>query len=134
MAIARHAYCRATFKLDYLHKEGLPDWLGAVDPLLEALTGTRLMGLHKFLPYRRWFRHELVGYARDVLTDPQTARQPYWNAASLPGLLDDHVHGRRNLMRELNAVLTLEAVDRLLVRGAVDAAEEAEPAVHTVSP
>ena len=42
LAIARRLFCRATFKLDYLHKEGLPDWLGPFDPLLDVLSGTNL--------------------------------------------------------------------------------------------
>ena len=116
-AIARRLFCRATFKLDYFHKEGLPDWLGPSEPLLGALAHTDLLGLHKFLPYRSWFRRELSGYARDVLTDPQTARQPYWNPKALPKLIEDHVRGRHNRLRELNAVLTLQAVERLLVKG-----------------
>ena len=133
LAIARRLFCRATFKLDYLHKEGLPDWLGPYDVLLDALARTNLLGLHKFLPYRSWFRRELSDYARAVLTDPQTARQPYWNAQVLPALIDDHVRGRHNRVRELNAVLTLEAVERLLVRNSVRVAEETKRVVQPKS-
>ena len=125
-AIARRLFCWATFKLDYLHKEGLPDCLGSIDPLLSALAGTNLLGLHKFLPYRSWFRRELSDYVRAVLTDTQTARQPYWNAKALPALVDDHVRGRHNRLRELNAVLTLEAVDRVLLRESVRVANAAQ--------
>ena len=130
LAIAHRLFCRTTFKLDYLHKEGLPDWLGPFDPLLDALARTNLLGLHKFLPYRSWFRRELSDYARAVLTDPQTARQPYWNARVLPALIDDHVRGRHNRVRELNAVLTVEAVERLLVRDSVRVAEETKRVVR----
>ena len=100
------------------------------DPLLDALARTNLLGLHKFLPYRSWFRRELSDYARAVLTDPQTARQPYWNARVLPALIDDHVRGRHNRVRELNAVLTVEAVERLLVRDSVRVAEETKRVVR----
>jgi asparagine synthase (glutamine-hydrolysing) len=75
------------------------------------------MGLHKYLPYRPWFRRELANYVTDVLTDPQTARLPYWNAGALSSIARDHVAGRRNYVREINTVVTLAAVDRLLVRG-----------------
>ncbi len=78
-AFAHRLFCQATFKLDYFDKEGLPDWLGPLDQVLNALQGTGLLGLHKFLPYRRWFRRELSSYVRDVVTDAQTSRQPYWN-------------------------------------------------------
>jgi hypothetical protein len=32
-------------------------------------------------------------------------------------MASDHISGRRNYVREINAVLTLEAIDRLLLRG-----------------
>ena len=132
LAIAHRLFCQATFKLDYLHKEGLPGWLGPLDPMLDALQGTGLLGLHKFLSYRGWFRRELSEYVRDVVTDAQTARQPYWNGKALPGLVDDHVRGRHNRLRELNAILTLEAVDRLLIREIASAGPQ-EPSAQATS-
>jgi asparagine synthase (glutamine-hydrolysing) len=113
----RRLFSEVTFKLDYLHKEGLPDWLAPFDPLLGSLSATGVLGLHKYLPYRRWFRGELASHVRNVLTDPRTARLPYWTAASIGAVADDHIAGRRNYVREINAVLTLEAIDRVLVRG-----------------
>src|SRR5436190_21276014 len=53
----RRLYAEVTFKLDYLHKEGLPGWLAPLDPMLNSLSGSGLLGLHKFLPYRRWFQN-----------------------------------------------------------------------------
>jgi len=114
---ARTLFAAVTFKLDYLHKEGLPDWLMPFEPALGALDHAGLLGLHKYLPYRLWFRHELATYVTDVLTDPQTARLPYWDAAMLSSIARDHVAGRHNYVREINAVVTLAAIDRLLVRG-----------------
>ena len=32
-------------------------------------------------------------------------------------MVDDHIAGRRNWVREINIVMTLEAVERLLLRG-----------------
>jgi hypothetical protein len=32
-------------------------------------------------------------------------------------MAEDHIHGRKNYLREINAVVTLAAVDRLLFRG-----------------
>jgi len=71
----------------------------------------------KYLPYRRWFQRELASYVTDVVTDPQTARLPYWNAGVLSSIASDHIAGRRNYVREINALVTLSAVDRLLLRG-----------------
>jgi asparagine synthase (glutamine-hydrolysing) len=87
------------------------------EPALGALDHAGVLGLHKYLPYRLWFRHELADYVTDVLTDSLTTRLPYWNAGMLASIVRDHVAGRHNYVREINAVLTLAAVDRLLVRG-----------------
>ena len=113
---ARRIWAEVTFKLDYLHKEGLPDSLAMLETPLDGLAKIGVLGLHKYLPYRRWFRHEVAPHVREVLTDPRTSRLPYWNAAALGLIATDHIEGRRNYVKEINAVLTLEAIDRLLTR------------------
>jgi asparagine synthase (glutamine-hydrolysing) len=113
-------FAEATFKLDYLHTEGLPHWLSPLDPSIGSLSKVGLLGLHKYLPYRSWFRRELAPYIADVITDAQTRRMPYWNPRFLTSVVADHVRGRRNYVREINAILTLEAAERLFVRGSWD--------------
>ena len=76
-----------------------------------------MLGLHKWLPYRLWFQNELAKHVVETLSDPATSRLPFWNQRFLPRMARDHVSGKRNYVREINAVLTLAAVDRLLVRG-----------------
>jgi asparagine synthase (glutamine-hydrolysing) len=115
--LMRRLFSEVTFKLDYLHKEGLPHWLSSLDPLIGSLSKCGLLGLHKFLPYRSWFRRELATYVSDVLSDPYTRLLPYWNSPFLASIVPDHVHGRKNYIREIHAVLTLEATERLLIRG-----------------
>jgi asparagine synthase (glutamine-hydrolysing) len=114
--LARRLYCRLTFKLDYLHTEGLPTWLSPAAPLLETLARFGLLGQHKYLPYRAWFRNELHTYMHEVLTDPRTRRNPFWNADGLTRVASDHTSGRRNCLREIHAVLALDAVERTLLR------------------
>lgn len=111
----RRTFAAVTFKLDYLHKEGLPGRLAKLDSLFTPLSALRLLDLHKFLPYRVWFRNELAGYATEVFTDARTQRLPFLNGRKLESIVDDHVAGRSNRMRDINAVLTLEAIDRLLI-------------------
>jgi asparagine synthase (glutamine-hydrolysing) len=113
-------FCEVTFKLDYWHKEGLPDALTRFDPLLGSLSHVGLLGLHKFLAYRRWFRAELASYAAEVMSDPRTRRMPFWNPSTLAGIARDHAGGRHNRLREIHAVLTLEAVQRNLIDAAAD--------------
>lgn len=103
-----------SFKLDYWLNEGLPHCLLPFDGLLCRLG--RLLGSHRYLLYRTWFRRELAEYLRQQLTDPQTLQSPLWNRAFLDQLPDSHIRGRRNYMREINMVLTCAAIDRLLLR------------------
>ena len=104
-----------TFKLDYWHKEGLPDRMTRLDALLGLLSQLGLLGLHKFLAYRAWFRGALAPYAEQVIADRRTRALPFWNPVTLHTIARDHASGRRNRLREIHAVLTLEAVQRLLI-------------------
>jgi len=110
-------FFKATFKLDYLNNEGLPHWLSPFDPLLRRFSSrAKILGLHKHLHYRSWFQRELAGHVKDALTDARTQRSPFWNSDFLEKMATEHTSGRRNYVLEINAVLTLEAVERLLVR------------------
>jgi asparagine synthase (glutamine-hydrolysing) len=118
--LMKRLFSEVTFKLDYLQKEGLPHWLSSLDPLIGSLPTFGLLGLHKFLPYRSWFRRELATYVGDVLSDAHTQQLPYWNSPFLASIVRDHVQGRKNYIREIHAILTLEATERLLIRGSSD--------------
>jgi asparagine synthase (glutamine-hydrolysing) len=103
-----------TFKLDYMHKEAPPK---ALVSFLGALDKGGFLGLHKWLPYRLWFRNELARHVSETLGDPSTLRLPFLNQHFLPLMARDHINGTSNYVREINAALTLAAVDRLLLRG-----------------
>jgi asparagine synthase (glutamine-hydrolysing) len=114
----RRVFSKVTFKLDYLNNEGFPHWLSPLDPLFQGLaSGLRIVGLHKYLHYRSWFRKELAGYVTGMLKDSRIRQSPFWNPHFLEHISREHMRGRKNYVREINAVLTLEAVDRLIVRG-----------------
>jgi asparagine synthase (glutamine-hydrolysing) len=107
---------KTTFKLDYLSNEGLPDQLSRLDPVLDRFNSCGgILGHHKYLRYRRWFRRELAGYARDMVAAGREL--PFLQRRFVDQLASSHVDGHRNYVSEIGAVLTLEAVDRLLVRG-----------------
>ena len=112
----RRLFCEFTFKLDYYDKEGLPSKLAFFDQIRKPLEHCGLLGLHKFLPYRHWFRNELASHIADVLHSATTRRQPWWNERFLATLGTAHATGRSNYLNEINAVLTLEAVERTLLR------------------
>jgi asparagine synthase (glutamine-hydrolysing) len=118
LAVAsRRIFAKAACKLDYLRSDGLPHGLSRFDSLLiQVSSALGIAGLHKYLPYRIWFRQELAAYVDGILKDPQTRHRSLWNSRFLEHMASDHATGRRNYVREIDAVLTLDAVERLLFR------------------
>jgi asparagine synthase (glutamine-hydrolysing) len=111
----RRAFGDVTFKLDYYHKEGLPPFLSAFDPFLNFLASLGLLGLHKFLPYRRWFQKELAATIMERVLSDRVRQAPWWSNNAPERVARAHISGRANYVREINSVLTLEAIDRLLL-------------------
>jgi asparagine synthase (glutamine-hydrolysing) len=115
-SLLRRIACEVTFKVDYLYTEGLPDALAPLRAPLAALAFTPIVGLHKFLPYRTWMGREFSRYVKEVVTDAQTLRLPHFNARTVATLADQQRNGK-NRLRDIHAVLALEAVERLLING-----------------
>jgi asparagine synthase (glutamine-hydrolysing) len=110
-------FLEAMFKLDYYHNEGMPHWLSRFDFALDRIdSGIRIFGHHKFLHYRKWFRRELASYVTGALNDDSVRQSQFWSPGFLAQMARAHIQGRRNYVREVNAVLTLAAVERLLFR------------------
>src|SRR5438552_10694248 len=132
----RRIFSKAVCKLDYLYAEGLPHWLSSFDRLFDLVDSrARLFGRHKFLHYRKWFRRELAEYIAGTLKEVQTRRSsPFWNFGFLETLAHEHINGRRNFVHEIDAVLTLDAVDRLLFHGLPCDTEQRAPAISRTAP
>jgi asparagine synthase (glutamine-hydrolysing) len=114
----KRAFFEAGFKFDYLHNEGMPDWLLPFDPILDQIDSKiRIFGHHKYLHYRTWFQGELADYVQDVVAEARTRGAPFWNPDFLETMAGEHIRRRRNHTLEINAVITLEAIERLLLRG-----------------
>ncbi len=106
---------KVAFKLDYLSNEGLPRSFTRFDPILDRLWARKVVfGHHKYLRYRSWFRKGLADYIVRSLADERIRQNPLWNRRFLERLARDHVSGRGNYVQEINAVLTLGGVERLL--------------------
>jgi asparagine synthase (glutamine-hydrolysing) len=113
----RRLFGKVTFKLDYLNNEGFPNWLLPLDPLFKTFASRLgVIGLHKYLHYRSWLQGDLSGYLRETAARLRGRGSPFWNSAFVEGMVSDHLQGRRNYVAEINAVFTLEAVERLLFR------------------
>ena len=113
----RRAWAEVTFKLDYMCSEGLPFGLTAFDPFYQWCN--RVMGIqgtHKFLTYRNWLQRELAPFAAERLARAAEVSLPFIDKATVLTLAKRHASGAKNFTREINAVLTLESVDRLLLK------------------
>jgi asparagine synthase (glutamine-hydrolysing) len=109
--------CEAAIKLDYFYSQGLPRRLSRLDPLFgRVLSGLGISGLHKCLRYRSWFQRELSEYVSGVVTAAQSRQSQFWNSSFLEGMAREHIAGHKNYVYEIDAVITLEAVERLLLR------------------
>ncbi|HEX8679647.1 MAG TPA: asparagine synthase-related protein, partial [Chthoniobacterales bacterium] len=132
-ALLRRSIAKTTFKLDYLRNDGMPHWAASAEPILDAVNRrARIFGRHKYLRYRQWFRRELADYVRDALASASVQRSALWNSDYVRSVAQTHVEGRRNCVQEINAILTVDAVERLLLAPAraasLETAAELEPA------
>jgi asparagine synthase (glutamine-hydrolysing) len=114
---ARRIFAKVACQLDYFRSEGLPHGLSRFDSLLRQISSALgIAGLHKYLPYRIWFQRELATYVDGILKDTQVRHSSLWDSRFLEHIASDHATGRKNYLREIDAVLTLDAVERLLFR------------------
>jgi asparagine synthase (glutamine-hydrolysing) len=110
----RRAFAETTFKLDYYSTAGLPRPVSAFNPFFRPVVNKlKIAGLHKFLRYSAWFRNEMAPWVREVVSDSSVRSSAIWNPAFLKTLAEDHIRGRNDFSAEINAVMTLEAVERL---------------------
>ena len=104
------------FKMEWYYNEGMPHWVSKVDAKLSPLHPERLiLGHHKYLHYRLWFRNELSDYVRDILFDRRAESRLYLNKKFVRSMVDSHVSGDGNYASEINKALTIELVHRVLV-------------------
>jgi len=67
------------------------------------------------VPLADWFRHELRGYATDVLLDPRTLDRGYFRPEAVRGLIERHVGGLEDCSPKLWALLVAELWHREFV-------------------
>lgn len=116
-ATSRRIFSKTVCKVDYLRNEGLPRRLSRFNSLLTELSSAfRIAGLHKYLHYRIWFQRELADYVDRVIKDVQVRHQSFWDSRFVEQMASEHTTGRQNYTREIDVVVTLEAVERLLFR------------------
>jgi asparagine synthase (glutamine-hydrolysing) len=108
---------KVLFKFDYHYNHGLPPKLSLFEPAFRPVAAClQHFGSHRYLRYHNWFRKELAVYITESLADAQTLQNSFWNSNFLKRLADEHISGTKNFSEEINAVLTLSSIDRLLFR------------------
>lgn len=74
-----------------------------------------ISGHAEFRRYRKWYRDELSGYIKDMLLNEKTLSRPYWNQEGLTKVVDDHIKGKGNYLREIRKALQIELLHRVLI-------------------
>lgn len=110
----RRVFYVVTFKLDYLLMEGTPDFVPVLSDLVSA--DYVLPVRHKFLEYRRWFRGPLRGYMEDILRSDHTFVSGLFGRKLVERTLANNASGLRNELADINTLLSLELVDKCLLR------------------
>jgi asparagine synthase (glutamine-hydrolysing) len=111
------AVAELTFKLDYYSDAGLPRRLRLLNPLFKPVVGALgIAGSHKFLKYGTWFRGALAPYLIRKVAAAQVMTGGFWDGGALGQMAREHISGGRDFPSEINAVLTLESVQRQLFR------------------
>lgn len=109
---------RLTSKGEYWMSHGMPQWVAALTRLAPWLSlEKRMLGQHKFQHYRRWLHRNLSDYMRDILIS-NTQYPAFFDRQHLQKMVDDHCHGRKNYVDEIDKILTLTLAYRDIRRGA----------------
>jgi len=112
-------YNYALFKAEWYHQTGMPHWLAPIDRRApRALRPFFFMGSHKIEHYRTWFRDELFEYLESILRE--SSDTPYINAAAAAETLAAHRQGRGNFVADINRIITIALIERLLTRHVAD--------------
>jgi asparagine synthase (glutamine-hydrolysing) len=115
-ATARRLYRYAQFKAEWYYGMGMPQWFARFEPALPlGLVEPFFLGSHKITHFRQWFKNQLSDFVQGMLSDPATKTRPYLDASGFRALVAAHDNRRRNVLNEIDKVVTLELVHRLLL-------------------
>ena len=119
---AAHALQEFLFKAEYAYDYGMPQWLTRIDHVLRPLHVERfILGRHKALHFRVWYRDALAAYVREMLLDPKSLARPYVERHMVEHVVNAHTRGNRNYTTEIHTLLKLELLHRHFVDGPISA-------------
>lgn len=107
-----------TAKAEYAYDYGMPRWLARADRALTRLRLERLfLGRHKFYHFRIWYRDTLKSVVAEHGLGSSV--QPFcYRDGAAQQLAREHLGGHVNRTVELHKLLTLQLIDRTLLRAA----------------
>lgn len=104
------------FKIEWYYGIGMPNWMMQLNKAASLIHPERIfLGWHRYLFYRLWFQKELSGYVKEILLDRRTKDRPYWRKGILDKMVEGHLSGTGNYTNEINKVLTIELIHRLII-------------------
>ncbi len=115
-SIILRTYLEFLFKAEYYFNSGMPNWMESIDRVLRPLHLEKIfLGRHKFNHYRIWFRNELSDYVKEVCFDRRTMNRDYVNKKTLEKIVKRHMNGTGNYTYEINKIITIELINRLIL-------------------
>jgi asparagine synthase (glutamine-hydrolysing) len=105
-----------TAKAEYAYDYGMPGWLARADRAVTRLHLEKVfLGRHKFYHFRVWYRDQLRHAVRDLALGGGSETFCYRQGISRQ-LVDEHLSGRANRTLELHKLLSLQLIERRLLR------------------
>jgi asparagine synthase (glutamine-hydrolysing) len=113
----RKMAAKLSFKMEYWCNDGLPSFLTPFDSIVRRIVAPAGLGRpHKYLFYGHWLRSELSDYLGDMISSCSGASSGFWSRNAIRTMAEDHIKRRANRLHEINAVLSLDAIYRNLIR------------------
>jgi len=114
--VSRQFYGKLLFKGDWFFNY-MPPQYSKVGVFLEKLHIHKLfLGRHFMNNYRAWFQYDLRDYVFDLILGPTVGIGEYLNKHVLEKMVEAYINGEGCYLSEINKALTLELIQRLLIK------------------
>ena len=112
------AYYEFIFKMEYYASHGMPRFLASIDRRLGPFGLERnFLGRNKYYHLHKWFRDELAPYVRDILLSERALSRDHLERREVIKAVEAHLAGTENNTYAIDALLTVELTNRLLLDG-----------------
>jgi hypothetical protein len=96
----------------------MPTFLASIDRRLGPFGLERnFLGRNKYYHLHKWFRDELAPYVRDILLSERALSRDHLERREVIRAVEAHIAGTENNTYAIDALLTVELTNRLLLDG-----------------